>query len=310
MTSQQTTPVTAETSGTWTLGDLPVRRVGFGAMRLPQTGTALVADAVPRDRGRAISVLRRAVDLGVNHIDTADFYFSPLRSANELINSALGGPYPSDLVIATKVGPRRAADGTWATSAAPGELRGQVEENLRQLGRDHLDLVYLRVMRPGPVGEHFGALAELREKGLIRHLGLSNIGPEHLDEARRIAPVVGVQNPYGLGFNAGQAGFVARCGELGIAFVPFYAIAGAAKEDGGVGGGSPEVSAIARAHDATPAQVRLAWSLAQGPNLLAIPGTGDPEHLAANVAAGALALTDAELATLNDAHRGPRGETA
>jgi aryl-alcohol dehydrogenase-like predicted oxidoreductase len=305
MTSLPMSPVTAESSGTWTLGDLPVRRIGFGAMRLPQTGTALVADAVPRDRGQAITVLRRAVDLGVNHIDTADFYFSPLRSANELINSALGGPYPNDLVIATKVGPRRAADGTWATAAAPEELRGQVEENLRQLGRDHLDVVYLRVMRPGPVSEHFGALAELREKGLIRHLGLSNIRPEHLDQARETAPVVAVQNPYGLGFNAAQAEFVARCGELGTAFVPFYAIAGAAGEQGAVGGEAPEVLMIARAHEATPAQVRLAWSLAQGPHMLAIPGTGDPEHLAANVAAGALELTDEELATLNAVHRGP-----
>uniref|UniRef100_UPI00140D5C20 aldo/keto reductase n=1 Tax=Streptomyces chilikensis TaxID=1194079 RepID=UPI00140D5C20 len=288
----------------WTLGDLPVRRIGLGAMRLPQTGTALVADAVPRDRGQAITVLRRAVDLGVNHIDTADFYFSPLRSANELINSALGGPYPGDLVIATKVGPRRATDGTWTTAATPEELRGQVEENLRQLGRDHLDLVYLRVMRPGPVSEHFGALAELREKGLIRHLGLSNIRPQHLDEARRIAPVVSVQNPYGLGLNPAQGEFVARCGELGIAFVPFYAIAGAAGEQGAVDGEIPEVAATARALDATPAQVRLAWSLAQGPHLLAIPGTGDPEHLAANVAAGALRLTERELRTLDDAHRG------
>ncbi|WP_448316197.1 aldo/keto reductase [Streptomyces sp. CO7] len=307
MTSTPTHPVTAEASGSWTLGDLPVRRIGFGAMRLPQTGTALIPDAVPRDRGAAITVLRRAVDLGVNHIDTADFYFSPLRSANELINSALGGPYPSDLVIATKVGPRRAADGAWAAAATPSELRGQVEENLRQLGRDHLDLVYLRMMGQDSAADHFGALAELREAGLIRHLGLSSIRPKHLDEAREIAPVVSVQNPYGLGYNAHQAELPARCRELGIAFVPFYSLAGAAKEDGRGDGELPEVSAVARAHRATPAQVRIAWTLAQGPQMLTITGTGDPDHLAANVAAGALRLSDEELALLDRAHR--RGDT-
>jgi aryl-alcohol dehydrogenase-like predicted oxidoreductase len=302
MTSLPTHPVTAEASGTWALGDLPVRRIGFGAMRLPQTGTALIPDAVPRDRGEAIAVLRRAVDLGVNHIDTADFYFSPLRSANELINSALGGPYPNDLVIATKVGPRRAPDGTWAPAATPAELRGQVEENLRQLGRDHLDVVYLRMMRQGSAAEHFGALAELRDRGLIRHLGLSGIRLHHLDEARETAPVVSVQNPYGLGYDTAQAELMARCGELGIAFVPFYSLAGSAKEDGRVNGELPEVTAIARANDATPAQVRIAWTLAQGPHVLAIPGTGDPGHLAANVAAGALRLSEEELASLNAAH--------
>jgi aryl-alcohol dehydrogenase-like predicted oxidoreductase len=303
MTSLPTPPVTAEASGTWSIGDLPVRRIGFGAMRLPQTGTALIPNAVPRDRGEAITVLRRAVDLGVNHIDTADFYFSPLRSANELINSALGGPYPSDLVIATKVGPRRAADGSWADAATPAQLRGQVEENLRQLGRDHLDLVYLRTMRPGSAAEHFGALAELRERGLIRHLGLSNVRTEHLDEAREIAPVVAVQNAYGLGYNAQQARLADRCGELGIAYVPFFSLAGAAREGGRADGELPEVVAVARTHDATPAQVRIAWILAQGPQMLAIPGTGDPEHLAANVAAGALRLSEEELASLDEAHR-------
>jgi aryl-alcohol dehydrogenase-like predicted oxidoreductase len=151
----------------------------------------------------------------------------------------------------------------------------------------------------------------LRQQGLIRHLGLSNARPHHLDEARRIAPVVSVQNPYGLGFNARQAEFVAHCGELGVAFVPFYAIAGAAKESGGVSDGvAEEVAAIARAHDAAPAQVRLAWSLAQGPHLLAIPGTGDLAHLAANVASGALELTEKERATLDAAHRASSEEEA
>src|ERR1700723_233435 len=135
-------PVTADAAGTWTLGDLTVNRIGFGAMRLPQNGRALVADATPNGRDRAITVLRRAVELGVNHIDTAAFYFSPLRSANELINTALA-PYADDLVIATKVGPGRDPSGKWLGWARPDQLRGQVEENLRQLGRDHLDPVNL-----------------------------------------------------------------------------------------------------------------------------------------------------------------------
>src|SRR5580698_5164877 len=158
--------MTAADGGTWKLGALVVNRIGFGAMRLPQTGRALVADAVPRDRDTAISVLRRAVELGVNHIDTAAFYFSPLRSANELINSALA-PYPDDLVIGTKVGPGRDPWGEWTNRARPDQLRGQVEENLRQLGRDHLDVVnYRRQQAVDSVTEHFGALAELRQAGL------------------------------------------------------------------------------------------------------------------------------------------------
>ncbi|MFJ9828990.1 aldo/keto reductase [Streptomyces sp. NPDC101160] len=299
--------VHASAAGTWTLGDLTVNRVGFGSMRLPQTGEALVEHAVPRDRDQAIAVLRRAVELGVNHIDTAAFYFSSLRSANELINSALASPtgrYPDDLVITTKVGPARDASGAWAEHArTPRALRAQVEENLRQLGRDHLDVVNLRVLGTDSVAERFGALAELREAGLIRHLGLSNITPEHLAEARRIAPVVCVQNMYGIGVRPEYADFVRDCGKQGIAFVPFYAIAAAGRESGAKAAEPEEVLAVARAHDASPAQIRLAWTLHQGPHLLAIPGTGDLAHLAANVAAGAIALTADELALLDAAHR-------
>nr|WP_306325305.1 aldo/keto reductase [Streptomyces venezuelae] len=302
-TADASARVPAAASGSWVLGDLTVRRVGFGAMRLPQVGAALVADAVPRDRGEAIAVLRKAVELGVNHIDTAAFYFSPLRSANELISSALGGPYPDDLVIATKVGPARDATGAWSEHArTPAGLRGQVEENLRQLGRDHLDVVNLRILGTDSVAERFGALAELREAGLIQHLGLSNITPEQLAEARTIAPVVCVQNMYGIGVRPEYAEFVRFCGEQGIAFVPFYAIAAAGREGGATAAESPEVRAVAEAHGASPAQVRIAWTLHQGPHLLAIPGTGDPEHLAANVAAGALRLTDEDLALLDGLH--------
>ncbi|MEU1480279.1 aldo/keto reductase [Streptomyces sp. NPDC001668] len=296
-----TETITADAAGTWTLGDLTVSRVGYGAMRL--TGSAAFHFGTPSDRQRSIAVLRRAIELGVNHIDTAAFYFSSLRSANEIINSALS-PYPDDLVIAAKVGPFRDYTGEWGTSARPEDLRGHVEENLRQLGRDHLDLVYLRRMRQDSVAEHFGALAELRDKGLIRHLGISDVEPRHLAEAQAIAPVVSVQNRFGLDSrNRLTDDMVRICGEQGIAFVPFYAIAGDAGPEGATTAHQEAVLSVARAHDATPAQVRLAWTLAQGPHVLAIPGTGNPDHLAENIAAGALRLTEEELDTLNSLHR-------
>ncbi|MET8950716.1 aldo/keto reductase [Streptomyces sp. NPDC004533] len=288
---------TAAAAGTWQLGDLTVNRVGFGAMRL--TGTAPFDRGVPRDREQSIRVLRRAVELGVNHIDTAAFYFSATRSANELINRALA-PYPEDLVITTKVWPGRDPSGAWWW-ATPAQLRGQVEENLRQLGRDHLDVVNLRVppsRRTGSISEHFGALAELRDAGLIRHLGVSNVTSEQLIEAQSIAPVVCAQNAFGIDAASEDRALLRICGELGLAFVPFFAIAGAGREAGPAPGDSKAVCAVARAHGASPAQVRLAWILQQGPHVLAIPGTGDPDHLAQNVAAGALRLSKEEMARL------------
>ncbi|KJS63295.1 aldo/keto reductase [Streptomyces rubellomurinus] len=294
MTSQT---ITAAASGTWKLGDRTVNRIGFGAMRLTQHGEAFAPDAVPRDRDQAITVLRRAVELGVNHIDTAAFYFSSLRSANELINRALA-PYPDDLVIATKVGPGRGPSGTWLPHATPEQLRGQVEENLRQLGRDHLDVVNLRIVGSDSVAERFGALAELRDAGLVRHLGLSNIHPHHLAEARAIAPVVCVQNMYGIGAAPEQRELLRLCGDQGVAFVPFYSIAGNGRTAGAPADDSREVRALARARGVSTAQVRLAWTLHQGPHVLAIPGTGDIDHLAQNVATGALRLSEDELAGL------------
>ncbi|WCN07246.1 aldo/keto reductase [Streptomyces sp. M92] len=294
--------MTAESADTWHLGDLPVRRVGLGAMRL--TGSAAFHLGTPSHRERSLTVLRRAVELGVNHIDTAAFCFSSLRSANELINSALA-PYADDLVIAVKVGPYRERSGEWGTSARPEDLRAHVEENLRQLGRDHLDVVYLRRMRQDSIADHFGALAELRAAGLIRHLGISGVEPRHLAEAQAIAPVVCVQNRYGLGFHDPAADeLLALCRAQGIAFVPFYAIAGEAGPRGAGTAHEQEVREVARAHGASPAQVRIAWTLRQGPHVLANPGTGDPEHLAENVAAGALRLTDEELARLDAARTG------
>jgi pyridoxine 4-dehydrogenase len=291
----------AADAGTWTLGDLTVNRLGFGAMRLPGS-RPFDPDDKPGDRDRAIAVLHRAVELGVNHIDTAAFYFSSLRSANELINTALA-PYPDGLVITTKVGPGRDPYGQWTQRATPDQLRGQVEENIRQLGRDYLDVVNLRWgFTMGSIAEHFGAMADLRQAGLIRHLGISAVQPEHLAEALAIAPVVCVQNPYGVGARPESHALLHECGEKGVAFVPFFAIASRGAEGGE--GTSPQaaaasaVDAIAAAHGVTPAQVRLAWTLAQGPHVLAIPGTGDPAHLEENVAAGAIRLSEEERARL------------
>jgi len=285
---------------TWRLGDLTVHRIGFGAMRLPQQGAAFDPKAAPRDRAQAIAVLREAVGLGVNHIDTAAFYFSRTRSANELINSALS-PYPDDLVIVTKVGPSRTPQGEWLPLATPGQLKGQVEENLRQLGRDHLDVVNLRVSGLDDVSSHFEELAALQQAGLIRHLGLSNVKQHHLDQACKIAEVACVQNSYGLGHHPEQDELIGVCGERDIAFVPFFALAGANKE-AGTSAEDDEVTEIAAAHDASPAQVRLAWTLARGPHVLVIPGTGDPAHLRQNMAAGELRLTTQELTRLDALH--------
>lgn len=293
--------INARASGTWLLGDMPVRRVGFGAMRLPQVGKAFAAGTQPRVRESSIRVLRYAVELGVNHIDTAAFYFSARRSANELINSALA-PYPDDLVISTKVGPRRDSAGNWLPMASPEQLRGDVEENLRQLGRDHLDLVNLRLAGMDSIADHFAVLAEMREEGLIRHLGVSNARPEHLAQARAIAPVVCVQNSYGLDHNSRHDQLVRECGELGIAFVPFFAIAGLGREAGRVDEDHADVLAVARAHDVSTAAVRLAWMLSRGPHVLVIPGTGDFLHLEENVAAGGLRLGGDELARLDAVH--------
>ncbi|MEV7211486.1 aldo/keto reductase [Kitasatospora cineracea] len=293
----------ASAAGTWQLGDLAVNRLGYGAMRLTGNGMHGNSDGPPIDRAAAVRLLHTAFEHGVDHVDTASFYFSPLRSANALIGRALAGwPGADRITVATKVGPGRTPDGGWYTMARPEQLRAQVEENLRQLGTDHLDLVNLR--RNGPdaesVTEHFGALADLRQAGLIRHLGLSNARPEHVHQARAIAPVVCVQNSYGLDRRlADENGTLDLCRELGIAFVPFFAISGLAREAAPAAERDARVAAVAAELDATPAQVRLAWTLHRGPHVLAIPGTSDPAHLAENLDAGALRLTPAQLARLD-----------
>ncbi|MFF0628685.1 aldo/keto reductase [Streptomyces sp. NPDC004296] len=297
----------AAAAGTWKLGDLEVNRIGYGAMRLTGNGMMGNSDGAPIDRDAAVGLLHSAFEQGVNHIDTASFYFSPLRSANELVNRALAS-WSGDVVVATKVGPARDASGEWLAMARPDRLRGQVEENLRQLGRDHLDVVNLR--RNGPatasITEHFGALAELRQAGLIRHLGLSNVRPEHLLEALPIAPVVCVQNSYGLDWRrADENGLVDLCREQGIAFVPYFALAGLRREAAAGQEHDTRVHSVARAHHATPAQVRLAWTLHRGPHVLAIPGTTNPAHLAENIAAGSLRLTEEDVAVLAPPPGGP-----
>ncbi|MEV1008857.1 oxidoreductase [Streptomyces sp. NPDC049881] len=269
-------------------GDLTVNRLGFGAMRLPFRTLA----GPPRAPEDGVAVLRRALELGVDHIDTAGFYNRGDVRANELIRTALA-PYPDGLVIATKVGPLPGPDGMPSGQASPGQLRGLVEADLRALGLDRLDLVYLRVggmSGPGgeSVAERFAALAELREEGLIRHLGVSNVDAAQFAEARAVAPVAAVQNQF-----ADDTGLLAECEAAGIAYVPFFPLGG-----GGTPLDTARLDRVAVRLGATPQQVALAALLARSPVTLAIPGTGDLRHLEENVAAGDLELSDADLADL------------
>ncbi len=272
----------AATGGTFLLGgDLRVNRLGFGAMRLALGGSI-------RDPEVAVAVLRRAVELGVNHIDTAGTYGFGDLQAHELIRRALS-PYQQDLLIATKISP--------PVQAAAEQLRSLVEQDLRRLGRDRLDLVYLRVGGMGEaggesLGERFEVLAQLRDEGLIRHLGVSHVDTTQLAEARSIAPVAAVQNQFHIHYRS-DADVLAQCGQDGIAYVPYFPL----------GGGKHKIdptrlASVASRHDATPAQVALAWLLAAAPVTLAIPGTSSPDHLVENVAAVDLRLTADDLAAL------------
>ncbi|MDL4819521.1 oxidoreductase [Actinomadura opuntiae] len=274
-------------------GDLRVRRMGFGAMRLPVS----TLDGPPNDRDTALRVLRRAVELGADHVDTAAFYYHQSGlAANELIRTALS-PYPDGLVIATKVGPYRGPDDPIPTGQLPASgLRAEVERNLRELGRDSLDLVYLRpggLDEPGddPIAERFEILAGLREEGLIRHLGLSHVDTAQLAEARTIAPVTAVQNRFDI-TQAADTEMLEICARDGIAYVPYFPLGGFGIPD------DDRVKAVAARHGATVPQVLLAGLLALSPVMLAIPGTGSPAHLEENMAAARLRLTPEDLAAL------------
>ncbi|MFD8011142.1 aldo/keto reductase [Streptomyces sp. NPDC058955] len=273
-------------------GDLPVARMGFGAMRLPAREIAGPAN----DPETSAAVLRRAVELGVNHIDTAWFYFHGELSANGLIRRVLH-PYAEDLVLAAKVGPVRHPDGSWGAPAGPRELVAGVHRTLRELGRDRLDLVYLRLHgdddEDDTLAERFGALAALREEGLIRHLGLSNTTTRRLAAAQRIAPVAAVQNMYGL-FHRQDADVLDACARQGIAFVPFFSLETLGRPEP-----SEPAARIAARHGATTAQVKLAWTMSRSPVVLPIPGTSSVAHVEDNIAAADLLLTPEDLTALD-----------
>jgi pyridoxine 4-dehydrogenase len=283
----------AAAAGTWRLGDRTVSRLGLGAMRL--TGTRPFHGGVPRDRQTSIAVLRRAVELGVDHIDTAAFYFSQTRSANELINAALS-PYPDDLTIVSKVGPVRDVHGRWVARPGPDGLRGHVEENLRQLGRDRLDVVSFRTGDDADIAPYVEALAALVSEGLVGRVGVSGVSLDQLEAARAVTDVVCVQNRLSVDAPEDLA-LLRRCGELGIAFVAYFTVSGAARQ-GAPADEPPAVLEVAAELGATPAQVRLAWTLAQGEHVLVIPGTGSLEHLEENVGAAGLRLSDEQIARL------------
>ncbi|MGH3251961.1 MAG: oxidoreductase [Trebonia sp.] len=280
--------------GTYQLGDLTVSRAGFGAMQLAGPGVF----GPPADRDQAVAVLREAVDLGVTHIDTADFYGPHV--TNEIIHEALA-PYPGDVRIVTKVGAVRDDAGGWIQEQTPAALREQVHSNLRTLKLDALDVVNLRVGGgddghspvPGSVAEQFGVLAELRAQGLIRHLGLSTVDADQLAEARAIAPVVCVQNFYNLARRDDDA-LVELTARHGIAFVPYFPLGGFAPLQ------SDALASVAARLGTSTQAVALAWLLLRSPNLLVIPGTSSVAHLRENVAAGSLSL-DAETVAELDA---------
>lgn len=278
-------------AGDFKLGDRTVKRMGYGAMQLAGPGVF----GPPKDHGMAIAVLREAVAAGVDHIDTSDFYGPHV--TNALIREALH-PYPDNLTIVTKVGAVRGKDASWKPAQSPAELTRAVHDNLRNLGVEALDIVNLRITGninapvEGSIAERFAALAELRRQGLIRHLGVSNVTPAQVAEARAIAPVMCVQNHYNLVHRHDDA-LIDDLGRQGIAYVPFFPL----------GGFSPlrsdALSAVAESLGATPMQVALAWLLARAPNILLIPGTSSLAHLRENLAAAELVLPEEALSRLN-----------
>ncbi|MFF0150097.1 oxidoreductase [Micromonospora sp. NPDC005203] len=268
--------------GPLTLADgLTLSRMGYGAMQLAGPGVF----GPPRDREQALAVLREAVDSGVRHIDTSDFYGPVV--VNELIREALH-PYPEDLHLVTKVGARRGADRSWIPALAPDELKAQVRDNLQHLGLDVLDVVNLRVgvaegTGDDPLSEQFGALADLRQEGLIRHLGLSNVTLTQLTEAQAIAPVVTVQNLYNVA-NRQDDALVDRCAAENIAFAAFFPLGGFTPLQ------SDTLNDVATRVGSSPQQVALAWLLQRSPTTVLIPGTSTLAHLRENLAAADLKL--------------------
>jgi len=283
----------ADLGGTFTLGgELPVTRMGYGAMQLAGPGVW----GPPKDHDTAVAVLREAVERGVTHLDTSDYY-GP-HTVNALIKEALH-PYPESLVIVTKVGARRSADKGWPPALSAADLTEAVHDNLRNLGVDALDVVNLRLSNAAgdyPVlmslAEPFGVLAELREQGLIRHLGVSHVSAEQLDEAKAIAPVVCVQNQYNLAHRENDP-LVDKCAAEGIAFVPYFPLGGFSPLQSGL------LDDCAARVGATPMQVALAWLLRRSPSMLLIPGTSSPAHLRENLAAAGLELPGDVLADLD-----------
>ncbi|GLQ54162.1 aldo/keto reductase family oxidoreductase [Devosia nitrariae] len=271
-------------AGTFKLGDRTVKRLGYGAMQLAGPGVF----GPPKDHEAALAVLREAVAAGVNHIDTSDFYGPHV--TNRLIREALA-PYPDDLVIVTKIGARRGADGSWLPAFAPEELSSAVHDNLGNLGVDVIDVVNLRIMfdthgpAEGSIEAPLTALADLQRQGLVRHIGLSNVTPIQVAEARRICEVVCVQNHYNLVHRADDT-LIDDLARDGIAYVPFFPLGGFTPLQ------SATLSDIAARLGATPMQVALAWLLNRSPNILLIPGTSSPAHLRENLAAAEIELPD------------------
>ena len=279
-------------SATFSLGSRQVKRLGYGAMQLAGPGVF----GPPRDRHVALTVLREAILLGVNHIDTSDFYGPHV--TNQIIREALH-PYPDDLAIVTKIGARRGEDASWLPAFSPAELKQAVHDNLRNLGLDVLDVVNLRVMfgdghgpHEGSIEESFSVLAELQQQGLVKHIGLSNVTAKQVAEARKIAEIVCVQNEYNIVHRQDDALIDALAGE-GIAYVPFFPLGGFTPLQ------SSTLSDVAASLNATPMQVALAWLLQRSANILLIPGTSSVTHLREKMAAGDLQLSDEVLAVLN-----------
>ncbi|MDE1179946.1 aldo/keto reductase family oxidoreductase [Paraburkholderia sp.] len=278
-------------ASSYLLGGRSVNRLGYGAMQLAGPGVF----GPPKDRDAALAVLREAVALGVDHIDTSDFYGPHV--TNQIIREALH-PYPDALTIVTKVGAMRGNDGAWLPAFEPADLERSVHDNLRNLGIESLDVVNLRIMgdihapSEGPIAKQVTALAELQRKGLIRHIGLSNATSKQVAEAQQIVEIVCVQNQYNL-VQRGDDALLDELAAKGIAYVPFFPLGGFTPIQ------SSALSTLAQTLDATPMQVALAWLLHRSPNILLIPGTSSVAHLRENMQAAQLRLSDAVLAELN-----------